>query len=466
MKYFGTDGIREKAEWFTYERLAAICAGLVEYGESQKDHDDYSDGSFLGGYIDDLAEMGVRVVIGGDTRESSEWILQDIATILETLGAEYANVGVLPTPAINYFFDLMNFDFAIDVTASHNPYTDNGIKIFEWGEEHGQKLSAEGCAAVEEALASGIKVGAVGATLREDWHDDAVSLYGQHLREYVGEVDLSGMRIGVDCANGATSVFKGVMFEGLGAEVVVINADASYGVKINDGCGSTHLEQLTELVLSKGLDFGVAFDGDGDRCLIVDKNGEVIDGDQIIAILVTYLKLNAAAVTVMSNQGLFNWAKEHGVELTVTPVGDANVYSAMCEKGVPIGGEQSGHVILPGEPTGDGMLTALMVAKAVAELGVPINEIAKGYQKMPQVNLTLEADAEQKDRLTSDDATKAIIAQYEEKVKSMNGRILVRPSGTEKLIRITVWGDDLGAIEEMASQLKRALKKSISSLDM
>lgn len=457
MKYFGTDGIREKAEWFNYERLGAICAGLVEYAESRGGDGEGADGDFH-----DDSGRNIKVLVGGDTRESGEWILQDLCTALEALGVEYASVGVLPTPAINYCFYEMGFDYAIDVTASHNPYTDNGIKIFERGAQHGQKLGAEGCAMVEKALADGVTVAPVAVTLREDLHDEAVELYCKHLKEYIegfggGVTDFSGLKIGLDCANGATSAINAVMFEGFGAEVSLINADMAYGIKINDGCGSTHLEKLTELVREKGLDFGAAFDGDGDRCLLVDATGEVVDGDEIIAILAAYLELDAAAVTVMANQGLLNWANANDVKLAVTPVGDSNVAAAMREQGIMLGGEQSGHIILPGEATGDGMLTALAVAKVVATSGRSLHDLASAMTKLPQVVVNLSANSAQKERFASLDATKDILAHFDEKVKGYEGRILVRPSGTEELIRITVWGNDLKVITELAEELKAEL---------
>ena len=344
MKYFGTDGIRGKAERFTSDFLSAIVKGLVDY-----------------------AGEDIKVLIGGDTRESSEWILADLERALETFGIEYASVGVLSTPAINYCFYEMGFDFAIDVTASHNPYTDNGIKIFERGQSSGQKLSDSGCEIIEQSLDNIIKTELVSSTIREDLHFEALEIYKTHLKDYIGDVDLSGLKIGLDCANGATSALNKVVFEEFGAKVNLIHSDENYGRKINKNCGSTHLESLQKLVKEKNLDLGIAFDGDGDRCLLIDSKGEIVDGDQIIAILTKFLGLNSAVVTVMANQGLINWAKKEKINLEITSVGDSNVALAMREKNIELGGEQSGHVILPGESTGDGMLTALLVCKAVVK---------------------------------------------------------------------------------------------------
>lgn len=434
MKYFGTDGIRQKADKFTPEFLATIIKGIVNY-----------------------AGDNIKVLIGGDTRESTEWILSDLETALETFGIEYGNVGVLPTPAINYCFTEMGFDIAIDVTASHNPYTDNGIKIFERDTNGtGAKLSEKGRAAIESALASGLSYEPVSPTIRENLHDEAIKIYQNHLIEYLGSANFEGLHIGMDCANGATSVINKTIFTELGAKVELINADDSYNTKINHNCGSTHLENLQNLVKDQDLDFGVAFDGDGDRCLMVDKTGEVVDGDQIIAILANFLKLDSIAVTVMANQGILNWAKERGLRLAVTPVGDSNVAEAMRKENISIGGEQSGHVILPGEATGDGMLAALLVTKAIAATGRSLSELAKIITKFPQINLTLDASPEQKQHLENPEI-KSLIAEYEEKLKPVSGRLLVRPSGTENLIRITMWGDNEEEITSLANELKTKL---------
>lgn len=433
MKYFGTDGIRQKAEKFTPEFLYKIVAGLVDY-----------------------AGDNISVLVAGDTRESTEWIFSDLAVTLETLGVEYAIAGVLPTPAINYCFYKMGFDYAIDVTASHNPYKDNGIKIFERGKKSGQKLNQKACEAIERSLLSAKPYALASITPREDLHDEAVELYKNHLRDYVGEVDLKGLKIGLDCANGATSVINKTVFEELGATVELINSNEGFGTEINNNCGSTHLEQLKSLVKENSLDFGVAFDGDGDRVLMIDEDGNEIDGDQIIAILASYLKLDKIAITVMANQGLLNWAKDNNIETEITPVGDTNVFIAMREKAIEIGGEQSGHVILPGEATGDGMLTALMVAKVVAKMKKSLKKLAGVIAKFPQIIVNLEASPEQKDSFKSGVAEN-LLKEYEKSLEEVSGRLLVRPSGTENLIRITMWGDDKAKIETLANELKTKL---------
>ena len=435
MTYFGTDGIRQPAEDFTPEFLAKIIKGLVDYAGDE-----------------------IKVLISGDTRESTEWILGDLETALETFGLEYGNAGVLPTPAINYCFFNMGFDFAIDVTASHNPYTDNGIKIFERGKNFGQKLSQAGCEAIEKALISEFSYAPVSPTLRENLHDEALSLYVEHLKNYVGDADFKNLRLGMDCANGATSVINKTLFEALGAQVSLIHSDSNYNTKINKDCGSTHLESLQDLIKENQLDFGIAFDGDGDRCLLVDEKGNVIDGDQTIAILANFFNLDSIAITVMANQGLLNWAKENHIKTEITPVGDSNVFAAMKENQIQLGGEQSGHTILPDEPTGDGMLTALMVTKAVTTTKKSLASLASIITKYPQIILNMTATKEQKSALKTSDAAKKLLLDYEKQLEKLSGRLLVRPSGTEPLIRITMWGNDEHQITALANELKSKLK--------
>ena len=439
MKYFGTDGIRMKAEKFTSEFVFRVTDGLLKYTES------------LG------FEHTPKVLIGGDTRESSEWILQDLAAALETLGFEYASVGVLPTPAINYCFFEMGFDFAIDVTASHNPYNDNGIKIFERGTKAGVKLSEQGCKTIEGAILSEETYALASTSDREDLHDEAVRMYVTHLLEYTDGANLAGLKIGMDFANGAMSAIGGQAFTKLGAEVIEINNNASYGQGINAGCGSTHLEELCELVAAQNLDFGVAYDGDGDRCLMIDGEGEVVDGDEIIAILVRDLELDAMVVTVMANQGLLDFAKKNSIRTEITAVGDSNVAEAMRECGILIGGEQSGHIILPGEPTGDGMLTALTMARAVKNSGKTLDELKKVMMKLPQVMVNMAVNAKQKENLKTLEPARKLLLEYDEKLKGVSGRLLVRPSGTEPLIRITMWGNDESKIVALAEELKNKL---------
>ena len=435
MSYFGTDGIRQKADQFTPEFLTKIIKGLVDYAGDE-----------------------VKVFLAGDTRESTEWILADLASALETFGVEYSSAGVLPTPAINYCFYEMGFDFAIDVTASHNPYTDNGIKIFERGNTSGQKLSEKGREAIEKALATDQTYSLTATTLREDLHTEAINLYIDHLKSYIGEnVSFDGLTIGLDCANGATSVIGESVFNDLGAKTQIIHADSHFSTKINLDAGSTHPELLQDLVKDNHLDLGAAFDGDGDRCICVDDNGELVNGDEIIAIVANYLNLDAIAVTVMSNQGILNWAKNSHIKTEITPVGDTNVALAMQENHIEIGGEESGHIILPGTTSGDGILTALMIAKIVSDTKTPLSSLKKIIQKFPQIIVNVPATKAQKESLKSSDKIKQLLLDYSKKLESVEGRLLVRPSGTEDLIRLAMWGNDEQKITDLINQLKDEL---------
>ena len=434
MKYFGTDGIRQPADKFKQDFIMSIIEGLVNYSSNN-----------------------IKVFIAGDTRESTEWILADLETALETFGIEYSNAGILPTPAINYCFYEMGFDFAIDVTASHNPYTDNGIKIFERGEKSGQKLSQKGCEIIEKALNSQKPYTAITPSLRESIHEDALDLYKKHLLNYIGDCNFKGLKIGLDCANGATSVINKTLFEQLGAKVKLIHSDTKYNTKINQKCGSTHLKSLQTLVTKNHLNFGIAYDGDGDRCMLINEIGEEIDGDFILAILAEYLKLKTIATTVMVNQGLLNWTKKKGINVEVTAVGDANVKSAMDKKHIKLGGEQSGHIILPGEPTGDGILTSLMITKILSEESKTLGELTSNITKFPQVIVNLPATSEQKKALSSKTSAQKLLAEYSDKLSFASGRLLVRPSGTESLIRITMWGNDEKTITALANELKDKL---------
>ncbi len=458
MQTFGTDGIRGKAEQFTPEFLAKIIRGLVDYANRDT----------------------FKVFLAGDTRESSEWIIHDLETACETFGVEFSSAGVLPTPAINFCFAKMGFDFAIDVTASHNPFTDNGIKIFELDTKgHGQKLGANGRAKIEASLRTDISFSPVALSDRADISKDARELYQDHLETYLQSLqsfarpntkiptssdtpdnflpDFHELHLGIDCANGATSVINKAIFEKLGAKVELINCCKKYNTKINQNCGSTHLEALQKLVLDQHLDFGIAFDGDGDRVLMVDETGAEIDGDQMLAILTQYLNLNSLAITVMANQGLLNWAENNHINLEITAVGDSNVAEAMHRHHIQLGGEQSGHIILPDQATGDGILTALVLTSILANSRQSLSSLASIITKFPQIIVNLPATPEQKQSLKTSDPVKKLLLDFDRRLKSVDGRLLVRPSGTENLIRITMWGRDESEISRLAEELKTNL---------
>lgn len=439
-RYFGTDGIRGKAEMFTGDFLERIVRGL---GVKNK-----------------------RVLIGGDTRESTKRILIGLETALKNNGAkEVGELGVFPTPGINYAMWALVYDYAIDVTASHNPYNDNGIKVFEYGEAGGQKLSEEGRIKVEQRLSDNSPLGLMASGIETEIANEEQRgrrCYMQHLLDAVGRADWRGIKVVLDCANGATGIIGETVFAKLGAEAAVINGDTEFGRKINDGVGSTHIDGLVAKVREGKFNLGAAFDGDGDRCILVDETGEVVDGDQIIAILAEYWQLPAVVATIMANQGLLNWGEECGVEVVTTNVGDQNVAAEMKARGIKLGGEQSGHVILPGEAMGDGMLTALMIVKVMCETGKPLSELARKMKKLPQVMRNLPTTKEEKEKLNVA-GVKEILDEYAKKLATMNGRLLVRPSGTEDLVRVVMWGEDQEKIEMMAGELSEKLIKELRS---
>lgn len=544
IKYFGTDGIRQKAEAFTPGFIQAITLGIVRYLGNARE-------------TEDGMERPAKILLGGDTRESTEWILRYFEEALETVGIDHGNVGVLPTPAINYAFYEMGYDLAIDVTASHNPASDNGIKIFERGDAigglesvmpggvgfqgtgttpsgkdlsarlkkypYGIKLSQAGVNAIENALENetGFDVGAV--EFAEYLHDDARNRYLDHLKQYIENIgpsvlperkkpDFSALKIGLDCANGATSVTAKVIFEYFGAQVEVIHDDPTYGEKINQNCGSTHLESLTQLVKEKSLDFGAAFDGDGDRCLMVDRDGTVIDGDDMVACIASYLGLPKVAVTIMANKGLLNWSKNTGIALVMTDVGDQNVSAKMREEGILLGGEQSGHIILPGESMGDGVLTALVMTKIYNEthskklnedkLLISYEEMQKAKsnqtsknQTKPETKNSPDLNAKQaaevslsslcsslkklpqtiKNQPVSHSLKNAFrnhsklaeefIAQQANKLEPLGWSLNIRASGTEELVRITIWGDNPEKITQKATKIASDLLELENQLD-
>ena len=544
IKYFGTDGIRQKAEAFTPGFIQAITLGIVRYLGNARE-------------TEDGMERPAKVLLGGDTRESTEWILRYFEEALETVGIDHGNVGVLPTPAINYAFYEMGYDLAIDVTASHNPASDNGIKFFERGDAigglesvmpggvgfqgtgttpsgkdlsarlkkypYGIKLSQAGVNAIENALENetGFDVGVV--EFAEYLHDDARNRYLDHLKQYLENIgpsvlperkkpDFSALKIGLDCANGATSVTAKAIFEYFGAQVEVIHDDPTYGEKINQNCGSTHLESLTQLVKEKNLDFGAAFDGDGDRCLMVDKDGTVIDGDDMVACIAGYLGLPKVAVTIMANKGLLNWSKNTGIALVMTDVGDQNVSANMREGGILLGGEQSGHIILPGESMGDGVLTALVMTKIYNEtrskklnedkLLISYEEMQKAKsnqtsknQTKPETKNSPDLNAKQaaevslsllcsslkklpqtiKNQPVSHSLKNAFrnhsklaeefIAQQANKLEPLGWSLNIRASGTEELVRITIWGDNPEKITQKATKIASDLLVLENQLD-
>ena len=400
-------------------------------------------------------------LVGHDTRISHDMLESAIAAGLCSVGADVVTLGTVPTPAVAYLVANSDADAAIMLSASHNPYEFNGIKIF--GAE-GFKLTDEEEMEIEEIVLDHIlpydlkwndELGVIrsGETLVEQYIDHIVSTV---------EGDLSGIRVAADCANGSASATAAKIFAKLGADVTILN-DKPNGVNINDNCGSTHIDVLGKYVRENGFDLGVAFDGDADRCLAVDETGELVDGDKLIAIFSSQMKRegklanDTAVVTVMSNMGFFKFAEQAGIHVEKTSVGDRYVLQNMLEHGHCIGGEQSGHIIFREfMTTGDGQLTAVQLLRAIKKSGKKLSELAQLMQVYPQVILNVRADKEMKRMVKVDEGVLKRQQQLEEGMNG-NGRILVRPSGTEPVIRIMVEGLDREAIMNAAKSMEQII---------
>lgn len=400
-------------------------------------------------------------LVGHDTRISHDMLESAIAAGLCSVGADVVTLGTVPTPAVAYLVANSDADAAIMLSASHNPYEFNGIKIF--GSE-GFKLTDEEEMEIEEIVLDHVlpydlkwndELGVIrsGETLVERYIDHIVSTV---------KGDLSGIRVAADCANGSASATAAKIFAKLGADVTILN-DKPNGININDNCGSTHIDVLGKYVRENGFDLGVAFDGDADRCLAVDENGELVDGDKLIAIFASQMKQegrlanDTAVVTVMSNMGFFKFAEQAGIHVEKTGVGDRYVLQNMLEHGHSIGGEQSGHIIFREfMTTGDGQLTAVQLLWAMKKSGKKLSELAQLMQVYPQVILNVRADKEMKRMVKLDEGVLKRQRQLEEGMNG-NGRILVRPSGTEPVIRIMVEGLDREAIMNAAKSMEQII---------
>ena len=390
-----------------------------------------------------------RVLIGKDTRVSSDMLEAALVAGLCSVGADVQLLGVVPTPAVAYLVGKYQADAGIMISASHNPCEYNGIKIFN-GE--GYKLSDNLEEEIEAIVLDGAQTpptptgGGIGRVSR---CDHAVDDYVRHLLD-VTDVDLRGMRLAVDCANGSASATARRLFSALGADCVFLN-DQPDGVNINENCGSTHIEQLADFVKKLKYYGGVAFDGDADRCLAVDEQGNLIDGDKIIAALAMDMKEkgeldgNAAVVTVMSNLGFFRFCEQNGITPVSTKVGDRYVLEEMVNSGYAIGGEQ---------------MSAVKLLAMAREKGVKLSRIGGMMERYPQVIINVKADAAQKAKYAADKALAEEISKANASL-GRDGRVLVRVSGTEPLLRIMVEGREFDAINDLAVQLGETIKAAI-----
>ena len=445
MALFGTDGIRGLANVDLTAELAldvAVAAAHI--------------------LVESLGDKSKRphAIVGQDSRASGEFLEAAVVAGLTSAGVDVYRVGVLPTPAIAYLVAESGADLGVMISASHNPAPDNGIKLFARG---GEKLADSLEAAIEARMGepwqrpTGAHVGRVieDASAREK--------YIAHLLKSV-DVSLSGIKVVVDCANGAASFVAPMALEKAGATVIAI-ANKPDGLNINDGVGSTHLDFLRDAVLKNKADIGIAHDGDADRCLAIDAAGNVIDGDFILAILAQGFKsrgkLNEATVvaTVMSNLGFLIAMKDAGINVVKTAVGDRYVLENMLENKYTLGGEQSGHIIMREfAGTGDGLLTALQLIAEMARSKKSLQELSKIMNRFPQVLINVSGVA--KEKLDSSTAIKAAVAKYEAELGDA-GRILLRASGTESLVRVMVEAQSDNIAKEIAEKLAAVVKEEL-----
>lgn len=406
-----------------------------------------------------------RILIGKDTRISSDILESALIAGITSVGADVELLGVVPTPAVAYLVRYYEADAGVMISASHNSVEYNGIKLFS---STGFKLPDDVENEIEALildtpekmkLVDGSDVGRIRTMY------GAVSEYNEHIQSTVGG-KFQGLLVAIDCANGSASATAESLFYKFGAEYVYINNEPD-GLNINDNCGSTHMEQLVELVKKRGCDVGFAFDGDADRCLAVDEKGNIIDGDKLIAILSRYmkemgkLKNNAAVVTVMSNLGFHRFMNENKIDTVCTKVGDRYVLEEMLNSGYNIGGEQSGHIIfLDHATTGDGQLTAAQTLELLSKCKRPLSQLVKDIPDFPQLLVNVKITEDKKGLWDKTQKITDIIAQAEQAMGE-NGRILVRESGTEPLVRVMIEGKDEKEVHQWTNLIADTIKECL-----
>lgn len=451
-KYFGTDGIRRIANTELTPELVYKVAKAGAYVLSK--HTDHRP----------------TVLIGRDTRISGTLIESAMVAGFLSYGANVKLLGVIPTPAVAYLTRKLQADASVVISASHNTFEFNGIKYFS---NKGMKIPDSIEEEIEEVMDSG-KIDELTAVsnkigiseYREDLLDEYVYFFRKNFDDNIEKVNREDFIVGIDTANGATSVVAEKVFQVLGIKYKIINNKPD-GININENCGSTHLDKLKKFVVENKLSLGVAYDGDGDRCLAVDEKGEEIDGDKIMAIISNYLKKkgklskDTVVATVMSNLGLNKYARDNGLELIQTKVGDRYVLEEMLKQGYNIGGEQSGHVILLDyNPTGDGILTSLMLIQAILEENKTASEMCKIIKLYPQVLINAKVSSEKKYDYEKDEEIKQSIQKLEKEFAG-NGRVLIRPSGTEPLVRVMIEGEEQEYITKKATEIANLIEKKL-----
>ena len=445
---FGTDGVRGKANDVLTAELAlalsvAAARVLAETGE--------------------FAGHRPRALVGRDPRASGEFLEAAVVAGLASAGVDVVRLGVLPTPGIAYLTALTGVDLGVMLSASHNPMPDNGIKFFARG---GSKLDDALEDAIEERMGEPWTRPTGAAVGRVIDDPSLVESYVAHIVGSVGApVSLEGITVIVDCANGAASLAGPAAFEAQGAEVVRIHADPD-GTNINENCGSTHMDSLREEVVARGADLGIALDGDADRCLAVDAAGRVVDGDQILAVLALAmheagrLSHDTVVATVMSNLGFTQAMEAAGITVEQTRVGDRYVLEAMRKGGFDLGGEQSGHVVMMEHATtGDGVLTGLHLMSRMVTTGRSLADLASVMTRLPQV--LVNVPGVDKSRADTDPALSAAVAEASAQL-GHSGRVLLRPSGTESLVRVMVEAATFDEADVIAHRLADVVRSSLS----
>lgn len=407
----------------------------------------------------------LKVLIGTDTRKSADMLLNSISAGFCSVGCDVLILGVVPTPAVAFLVKEYSYDAGVMISASHNTFEYNGIKIFS---SDGYKLPDE----TEEKIEA-IILDEITAVPLKTGSDIGRITYGEKaVKDYIRYIEKTavsrfyGMKIAIDCANGSASVTANSLFSSLGADCTVINSGPD-GENINYNCGSTHIDVLQKYVKENGFDLGFSFDGDADRLLCVDNTGNLVDGDKIIAICAKAMKSqgrlngNTAVATVMSNMGLFKFLENNGINCERTKVGDRYVLERMLSKGFNLGGEQSGHIIfLDFATTGDGQLTAVQLLNIMRTTGKSLKKLADEIEIYPQVLENVRVSSMGKLRLSEDREIKTAIEEAEKEMGD-SGRVLVRASGTEPLVRIMLEGKDASQIERLCGQITRIVKERL-----
>ena len=452
MKYFGTDGIRRIANTELTPELVYKVAKAGAY------------------VLSNHLNHAPTILIGRDTRISGTLIESAMTAGFLSYGANVKLVGVIPTPGIAYLTKKLKADASVVISASHNKYDFNGIKFFS---NKGMKIPDEieeeietilDSNQIEKLTAPSNKIGV--SEDREDLLDEYLYFFRKTFEDEFENLNKENFKVAIDTANGATSVIADKVYTALGIQHYIINNEPN-GININDNCGSTHLDMLKKYVVDNNCNLGIAYDGDGDRCLAVDQYGNEIDGDIIMAIVSDYLKekgklkKDTLVATVMSNLGLKKYCEKNNINYVQTKVGDRYVLENMLKNGYNLGGEQSGHIIfLDYNPTGDGILTSLMLINVILTKNKSLNELAKIINIYPQVLINAKVNSNKKYDFDKDDEINATIEKLNNEFKG-NGRVLIRASGTEPLVRVMIEGENKEYITKKATEVAKLIEKKL-----